>query len=119
MVRLRRSSYLTGSPWLGVLAAGVAGALLGALHGCICKLPRVNDIAIGIALMLFGTGLAFFLGKPLHPADGAAPAVDPARLAGATSRRCAPALQVNPLFLVGIALAVAPGLGVHATRAGA
>ena len=25
-------SYLTGSPWLGVLAAGVAGALLGALH---------------------------------------------------------------------------------------
>ena len=31
----------------------------------ICNLPRVNDIAVGIALMLFGTGLAFFLGKPL------------------------------------------------------
>ena len=39
--------------------------LLGALHAAICKLPRVNDIAIGIALMLFGTGLAFYLGKPL------------------------------------------------------
>ena len=26
-------SYLSGSPWLGVLAAGIAGALLGALHG--------------------------------------------------------------------------------------
>ena len=25
-------SYLTGSPWLGVLAAGVTGALFGALH---------------------------------------------------------------------------------------
>ena len=25
-------SYLTGSPWLGVLAAGITGALLGALH---------------------------------------------------------------------------------------
>ena len=33
------------------------------MHGYICKLPRVNDIAIGIAMMLFGTGLAFFFGK--------------------------------------------------------
>src|SRR5262249_18449708 len=57
-------SYLTGSPWLGVLAAGCAGAGMGALHASICGLPRVNDIAVGIALMLFGTGLAFFLGKP-------------------------------------------------------
>ena len=29
-------SYLTGSPWLGVLAAGVAGACMGALHAGIC-----------------------------------------------------------------------------------
>jgi ABC-type uncharacterized transport system permease subunit len=58
-------SFLTGSPWLGVLAAGIAGALLGSLHAAICGLPRVNDIAVGIALMLFGTGLAFYLGKPL------------------------------------------------------
>ena len=41
-----------------------AGALLGAMHGYICKLPSVNDVAIGIAMMLFGTGLAFFFGKP-------------------------------------------------------
>src|SRR5207237_3838247 len=53
------------SPWLGVLAAGLTGALLGALHAGICSLPRVNDVAVGISLMLFGTGLAFFLGKPL------------------------------------------------------
>src|SRR3989442_966798 len=33
--------------------------LLGALHGAICSLPRVNDIAVGIALMLVGTGGAF------------------------------------------------------------
>ena len=51
-------SFHTGSPWLGVLAAGCAGAALGAMHGYVCKLPRVNDIAIGIAMMLFGTGLA-------------------------------------------------------------
>ena len=57
-------SYLTGSPWLGVLAAGISGCFFGAIHGYICKLPKVNDIAIGIAMMLFGTGLAFFFGKP-------------------------------------------------------
>src|SRR5258708_36158651 len=53
-------AYLTGSPWLGVLAAGGAGVLLGALHAWLCSLPRVNDVAVGIALMLLGTGLAFF-----------------------------------------------------------
>src|SRR5882757_1880847 len=58
-------SYLSGSPWLGVLAAGVVGMLMGALHAWLCARPRVNDIAVGIALMLFGVGLAFFLGKSL------------------------------------------------------
>src|ERR1700690_4066363 len=43
-------SYQTGSAWLGVLAAGIAGSLFGAFHGYVCKLPKVNDIAIGIAL---------------------------------------------------------------------
>ena len=57
-------SYHTGSPWAGVFAAGVAGSLLGAMHGSICSLPRVNDVAVGIAMMLFGTGVAFFFGKP-------------------------------------------------------
>lgn len=57
-------AVLTGDPWLGVLAAGSAGAVLGLLHGLICNLPRVNDVAVGISLFIFGTGLAFFLGKP-------------------------------------------------------
>ena len=58
-------SYLTGSPWLGVLAAGGLGVVLGSLHAWLCSRPRVNDVAVGIAMMLFGVGLAFFLGKPL------------------------------------------------------
>ncbi len=61
-------AVMTGEPWLGVLVAGMAGAALALLHGLICSLPRVNDIAVGIALFVFGTGLAFFLGKPfIHP----------------------------------------------------
>src|SRR5215212_2466924 len=50
-------SYLSGSAWLGVLAAGVIGASFGAFHGFLCGLRRVNDIALGIAMMLLGVGL--------------------------------------------------------------
>src|SRR5271157_2072581 len=45
-------SYLSGSPWLGVLAAGIVGSIIGTLHAAICSLQRVNDIAVGIAIML-------------------------------------------------------------------
>lgn len=98
------ASYLTGSPWLGVLAAGISGLFLGALHGYICKLPKVNDIAVGIAIMSLGTGLAFFFGKPfIQPT---APRLDAIHLGDWTGNPAlAQALQVNPLFFVGIALA--------------
>ena len=98
-------SYLSGSPWLGVLAAGLAGSLFGAIHGYICKLPRVNDIAIGIAMMLFGTGLAFFLGKPfIQPKAPRLPSLALGTWSDNPAVRSA--LQVNPLFFVGVGLAV-------------
>jgi len=98
-------SYTTGSPWLGVLMAGFSGLVLGAMHGYICKLPRVNDIAVGIAFMSFGTGLAFFFGKPyIQPT---APRLEAIPLGGWSSDpSIAQALEVNPLFFVGIALAL-------------
>ena len=97
-------SYTTGSPWLGVLFAGLSGLVLGAMHGYICKLPRVNDIAVGIAFMSFGTGLAFYFGKPfIQPT---APRLEAIPLADWTGNpQIAQALQVNPLFFVGILLA--------------
>src|ERR1700686_1937435 len=39
------TSYLTGSPWLGVLAAGAGRALLRGLHASLCGPPGVNRIA--------------------------------------------------------------------------
>src|SRR5437879_10831788 len=57
-------AYLTGSPWLGVLVAGAIGAGFGLLHAVVCSLPRVNDIAVGIALFRFGPGLAALPAKP-------------------------------------------------------
>jgi general nucleoside transport system permease protein len=99
------ASFLSGSPWFGVLCAGFAGLSLGALHGYICKLPKVNDMAIGIAIMSLGTGLAFFFGKPyIQPT---APRLEAIPLGGWTGdSRLAQALEVNPLFFVGIALGV-------------
>src|ERR1700745_838469 len=43
-------SYRSGSPWLGVLAAGFFGMLLGAIHAWLCQRAKVNDIAVGIAM---------------------------------------------------------------------
>jgi ABC-type uncharacterized transport system permease subunit len=98
------ASYRTGSPWLGVLAAGAAGALFGALHGWICKFPRVNDVAIGIAMMLLGMGLAFYFGKPyIQPSAPILPAISLGFWSDLPQLRSA--LQINALFFVGVAVA--------------
>jgi simple sugar transport system permease protein len=111
------TSYLSGSPWLGVLAAGSVGLMMGLLHGLICNLPKVNDIAVGIGLMLFGTGLAFFLGKSF--VQPKAPTLPSIPLGGwFDSPQVQSALQVNPLFLLGIALAFALGWAFRNTRWG-
>ena len=97
-------SYLTGSPWLGVLVAGLTGMLLGALHASVCSLPRVNDIAVGIAIMLFGVGLAFFLGKPfIQPRAPQLPAFDLGWWSDIPQLR--EALRINVLFIAGVLLA--------------
>ena len=110
-------AYMTGSPWLGVLAGGLAGMIFGAIHGYICKLPKVNDIAIGIAMMLFGTGLAFFLGKPfIQPQAPHLPSIPFGGWSDIPQVQVA--LQINPLFLVGIVLAVAMWWAFKNTRWG-
>jgi general nucleoside transport system permease protein len=110
-------SYGTGNPWVGVLAAGGAGFALGLLHGLVCSLPRVNDIAVGIGLMLFGTGLAFFLGKPyVQPEARMLPSLPLG--AWSVSPQVRAALGVNPLFFIGLALAIGLGRAFRHTRWG-
>src|SRR4249920_3131301 len=110
-------SYLSGSPWLGVLLAGFSGAALASLHGLQCSLQRVSDIATGIALMLLGAGLAFYLGKPLIQPQ--APQIPSIGLgAWSSSPSVQSALSINALFPLGVALAVLIAWGLKNTRWG-
>ncbi|MDX2212447.1 MAG: ABC transporter permease [Oculatellaceae cyanobacterium bins.114] len=97
-------SYHTGSPWLGVVCAGVAGMGLGAIHAWLVQQRRVNDISVGIAMMIFGGGLAFYIGKPyIQPIAPQLPALhfgDWSHLPQVQS-----ALMVSPLLLLGLAIA--------------
>ncbi|MBY5334808.1 ABC transporter permease [Rhizobium ruizarguesonis] len=98
-------AVMTNSPTLGVLAAMVAGAIFGLIHGWICKFPKVNDIAIGIAMMQFGLGMAFFLGKSfIQPVAPKLPSIP---LGGWSSTpQIQAALNINVLFFIGAALAL-------------
>ncbi|CDZ45978.1 ABC transporter permease [Neorhizobium galegae] len=98
-------AVMTGSPTLGVLAAMATGAMFGTIHGWICKWPKVNDIAIGIAMMQFGLGLAFFLGKSfIQPVAPKLPSIP---LGGWSAvPQVQAALNINVLFFIGAALAL-------------
>ena len=117
-------SYLTQgtvgdfwAPWLGVLAAGLAGMVLGAIHGWLSQQPRVNDVATGIAMIILGSGLAFFLGKPfIQPQAPQLFTFDWGSWSSAPQLQAA--LKISPLFLLGVAIAPLLQWFFRATRWG-
>ena len=61
------AAYHSGSPAVGVLAALLMGALLASIHAFLTITLRTDQVVTGLAVTLFGTGLASFLGQNLGP----------------------------------------------------
>jgi len=55
---------LSGHPWLGIAVAIVVGMIMSLLFGILAISLRANQVAAGLALTIFGTGLSAFLGRP-------------------------------------------------------
>ena len=61
------TAFHSKSVWLGVAAAIVVGGLLGFLHAFLTITLRSNQTVTGLALTIFASGLASFLGQRLGP----------------------------------------------------
>ncbi len=53
----------TGSPYLGILAAMVAGGLMNLMFGFLVITRKANQLASGLATMFFGFGLSALIGN--------------------------------------------------------
>jgi ABC-type uncharacterized transport system permease subunit len=57
-------TFTTGNPYLGVLAAMLAGGLVNLLFGYLIITRKANQLASGLAVIFFGYGLSALIGKP-------------------------------------------------------
>lgn len=62
---------LSGSPWIGMLAAIAAGALFSLLFGFLTLSLAANQVATGLSLTLLGIGLSGFIGESFVGSPGA------------------------------------------------
>lgn len=58
-------SLATGNPWLGVLAAMIAGGILSIAHAVVTISFQADQVVSGLSLTFLGTGLALVLGEGL------------------------------------------------------
>ena len=108
----------TGAAWLGVSAGALAGAALSLIFALIALTLRANQVATGLALSLFGIGVAAFVGRPYMSVviEG----IKPLTLPGISDLPIVGNLIFghNPLVYVSIALCVAVQAFLYRTRAG-
>lgn len=61
--------YMSGNPWMGFLAAGIAGGVLALFHAVASIKFMANQTISGVALNFIGLGLSLYLSRLLF--DGA------------------------------------------------
>jgi simple sugar transport system permease protein len=64
--------YATGNPWIALLAAMASAGLIGLVFAFFALQVRMDQIALGLAIYLFGLGLSFVLFNTAYP-SGLAP----------------------------------------------
>jgi simple sugar transport system permease protein len=62
------AAYHSGNVWAGVATAMIVGGLLALIHAVLTVSLRADQVVSGLALTIFASGLASFLGQRLGPA---------------------------------------------------
>ena len=69
------ASFFSGNPWVGVLAAVLAGGLLGLLHGVITIRFAGNQVVSGTGINIFALGFTAYMSQVLWGSRGASESV--------------------------------------------
>ena len=56
----------SGNLWLALFVAVLVGVVLGSVHAALTVGLRANQIVSGLAMVIFGTGLSQYIGKPIE-----------------------------------------------------
>jgi general nucleoside transport system permease protein len=111
------AAYLTGSPWLGVLAAIIAGVLFSLIFGFLALTLVTNQVATGLALTLLGIGVSGMIGEAFTGRPGNK--LDAISIPGLTDLPFGRFLfGQDPLFYISIALTAGVMWFLFRTRAG-
>lgn len=57
------TAHLTGSPWISLFAAMLAGTILSSLHAFVVITLRQSQVVSGMGVTIFGLGLTAYVGK--------------------------------------------------------
>jgi len=69
-------TFLSGSPWIGLLGGAAGGILIGLMHSLICLRFRANQIVSSIALNLLAAGVSGMLLNEVFQVYGTSPSVE-------------------------------------------
>lgn len=89
---------LTGSPWLGLVAAVLTGILFSLLHGFASITQRGNQIVSGVAINFLAVGLTALLGKAWYQQGGKTPPLEPSQRFGPIDLPFAQSLKEVPII---------------------